>query len=155
MLRACDRRIDGASVDYMSLLSYIVIYSRSVSVELSDQLPISTIERWLRTRDPPTHRRPRAPQRAAGKGLFPTDSDTHILDRLNAIYKYRYVVVTVFLLVLLAVAVRTFTTTPMYRATTSVLIEDERAASVAGFNSATSSDYLPTRNRITRRSFVS
>ena len=80
-------------------------------------------------------------QRAAGKGLFPTDSDTHLLDRLNAIYKYRYVVVTVFLLVLLAVAVRTFTTTPMFRATTSVLIEDERAASVAGFNSGTSAEY--------------
>jgi capsular exopolysaccharide synthesis family protein len=84
----------------------------------------------------------KAPQRATAKGLFPTDSDTHILDRLNAIYKYRYVVVTVFLLVLLAVAVRTFTTTPMYRATTSVLIEDERAATVAGFNSATSTEYI-------------
>ena len=84
----------------------------------------------------------KAPQRTVGKGLFPTDSDTHILDRLNAIYKYRYVVVTVFLLVLLAVAVRTFTTTPMYRATTSVLIEDERAAAVAGFNSATSTEYI-------------
>src|SRR5215208_8333242 len=89
---------------------------------------------------PPPQAKP--PQRAAAKGLFPTDSDTHILDRLNAIYKYRYVVVTVFLLVLLAVAVRTFTTTPMYRATTSVLIEDERAATVAGFNSATSNEYI-------------
>ena len=29
----------------------------------------------------------KAPQRASAKGLFPTDSDTHILDRLNAIYK--------------------------------------------------------------------
>jgi succinoglycan biosynthesis transport protein ExoP len=84
----------------------------------------------------------KAPQRAVGKGLFPTDSDTHILDRLNAIYKYRYVVVTVFLLVLIAVAVRTFTTTPMYRATTSVLIEDERSASVAGFNTATNNEYI-------------
>jgi succinoglycan biosynthesis transport protein ExoP len=84
----------------------------------------------------------KAPSRAAGKGLFPTDSDTHLLDRLNAIYKYRYVAVTVFLLVLLAVGVRTFTTTPMYRATTSVLIEDERAASVAGFNTATSTEYI-------------
>src|SRR5687768_12567172 len=84
----------------------------------------------------------KAPQRAVAKGLFPTDSDTHILDRLNAIYKYRYVAVTVFLLVLLAVAVRTFTTTPMYRATTSVLIEDERSASVAGFNTATNNEYI-------------
>ena len=78
----------------------------------------------------------------SGRVCFPTDSDTHLLDRLNAIYKYRYVVVTVFLLVLLAVAVRTFTTTPMFRATTSVLIEDERAASVAGFNSATNNEYV-------------
>src|ERR687897_507373 len=94
------------------------------------------------TERPPTPPPAKAPQRAAGKGLFPTDSDTHLLDRLNAIYKYRYVVLTVFLLVLLAVAVRTFTTTPMYRATTSVLIEDERAASVAGFNSTTSTEYI-------------
>lgn len=93
------------------------------------------------TEKPATSAPARAPQRAVGKGLFPTDSDTHLLDRVNAIYKYRYVVLTVFLLVLLAVAVRTFTTTPMYRATTTVLIEDERAASVAGFNSATSAEY--------------
>src|SRR4029450_10972503 len=84
----------------------------------------------------------KAPQRAVAKTLFPTDSDTHLLDRVNAIYKYRYVVLTVFLLVLLAVAVRTFTTTPMYRSTTSLLIEDERAASVAGFNSQTSAEYV-------------
>ena len=90
----------------------------------------------------PVSQAPKAPQRGAGKGLFPTDSDTHLLDRLNAIYKYRYVAATVFVLVLLAVGVRTFTTTPMYRATTSVLIEDERAASVAGFNSATSTEYI-------------
>ena len=43
--------------------------------------------------------RPPAPQlrgsigsAAAKQGLFPADSDTHLLDRLNAIYKYRYVV---------------------------------------------------------------
>ena len=75
------------------------------------------------------------------KGLFPVDSDTHLLDRLNAIYKYRYVVITVFLLVMVGVVVRTFTTTPMYRATTSVLIEDERGASVAGFNAASGAEY--------------
>ncbi len=74
---------------------------------------------------------------SASKSLFPVDSDTHLLDRLNAIYKYRYVVITIFLLVMLGVAMRTYTTTPMYRATTSVLIEDDRAATVAGFNAAT------------------
>src|SRR4026209_2283400 len=83
----------------------------------------------------------KAPHRAMAKGLFPTDSDTHLLDRLNAVYKYRYVVVTVFLLVIIGVIVRTYTTTPMYRATTTVLVEDERGASVAGFNNQTGADY--------------
>ncbi|HKY23485.1 MAG TPA: polysaccharide biosynthesis tyrosine autokinase [Vicinamibacterales bacterium] len=69
-----------------------------------------------------------------------TDADTHLLDRLNALYKYRYVIVTIFLLVMLGAIVRTYTTTPMFRATTTVLIEDDRAATVAGFN-ATTSDF--------------
>src|SRR6266516_2708893 len=79
---------------------------------------------------------------AAAKSLFPVDSDTHLLDRLNAIYKYRHVVVTVFALVILGVIVRTYTTTPMYRATTTLLVEDERGASVAGFNSQTGAEYV-------------
>src|SRR5438034_6699204 len=72
----------------------------------------------------------------AAKALFPIDNDTHVLDRLNAIYKYRSLAITVFSLVMLAALVRTYTTTPMYRATTSVLIEDEHGGSVAGFNAA-------------------
>src|SRR5205823_9907371 len=83
----------------------------------------------------------RPPQSGGGaKTLFPIDSDTHVLDRLNAIYKYRSLAITVFLLVMLAVLVRTYTTTPMYRATTSVLIEDEHGGSVAGFNAAAGND---------------
>jgi len=78
---------------------------------------------------------------AAMRGLFSGDADTHLLDRLNAIYKHRYLVASVFALVFLGVVIRTFTTTPMYRATTSVLIEDERGASVAGFNAASGAEY--------------
>jgi succinoglycan biosynthesis transport protein ExoP len=78
----------------------------------------------------------------APKNLFPVDSDTHLLDRLNAIYKYRYVVISVFTLVLIGVIVRTYTTTPMYRATTTLLIEDERGASVAGFNAQSGAEYI-------------
>src|SRR5438128_1235267 len=84
------------------------------------------------------------PPRPAGgspKGLFAPDSETHLLDRLNAIYKYRYVVGTVFLLVLFGTLIRTFTTTPMYRATTTLLVEDEHTGSVAGFNTATANEY--------------
>ncbi|HET9467162.1 MAG TPA: polysaccharide biosynthesis tyrosine autokinase, partial [Vicinamibacterales bacterium] len=52
------------------------------------------------------------------------------------LYKYRYVIVTIFVLVMVAVTIRTYTTTSLYRATTSVLIEDDRAAAVAGFNTS-------------------
>ena len=38
----------------------------------------------------------------AAKALFPIDNDTHVLDRLNAIYKYRSLAITVFSLVMLA-----------------------------------------------------
>ena len=85
--------------------------------------------------------RQQATSAAAKHGLFPAESDTHLLDRLNAIYKYRYVAGTIFLLVLLGVTIRTYTTTPMYRATTSVLIEEDRTATVAGFNTQTPNDY--------------
>ncbi len=88
---------------------------------------------------PPASSSPRPS--AVKHGLFPTDSDTHLLDRLNAIYKYRYVAVTVFLLVMLGVTIRTYTTTPLYRATTSVLIEEDRTANVAGFNTQAPTDY--------------
>ncbi len=84
-------------------------------------------------------RRPAAGS-AAARSLFPTDTDTHLLDRLNAISKYRFLAATIFSFVMLGSIVQVYTTTPMYRATTSVLIEDERAASVAGFN-ASNPDY--------------
>jgi capsular exopolysaccharide synthesis family protein len=80
------------------------------------------------------------PRAAASKGLFPIDSDTHLLDRLNAVYKYRHLLVTVFLVVMLGAIVRTYTTTPMYRATASLLIEEERGSAVTGFT--TGNEYL-------------
>ncbi len=90
----------------------------------------------------PSQRPPASPRPSAAKhGLFPADSDTHLLDRVNAIYKYRYVAITVFLLVLLGITIRTYTTTPLYRATTSVLIEEDRTANVAGFNTQAPTDY--------------
>jgi capsular exopolysaccharide synthesis family protein len=90
-------------------------------------------------RPPPPTTRPHS--HASKHSLFPTDSDTHLLDRINAIYKYRYVAVTVFVLVMLGITIRTYTTTPMYRATTSVLIEEDRTANVAGFNTQAPTDF--------------
>jgi capsular exopolysaccharide synthesis family protein len=85
--------------------------------------------------------RPPAANSPASRPLFPVDSDAHLLDRFNALYKYRFTAITVFLLVMLGVIIRVYTTIPMYRATTSLLIDDERAAAVAGFNTTSSSDY--------------
>lgn len=57
----------------------------------------------------------------------------HLLDRLNVIYKHRRVAASVFLLVVLASLLRTYTTTPLYRAQARLLIDlqDERTAAVA------------------------
>ena len=38
---------------------------------------------------------------APARGPFPADADAHVLDRLNALYKYRLLMLTVFVLVLL------------------------------------------------------
>src|SRR5438874_1767012 len=85
--------------------------------------------------------RPPTASSAASRPLFPADSETHLLDRFNALYKYRFTAITVFLLVMLGVIIRVYTTIPMYRATTSLLIDDERAAAVAGFNTTSTNDY--------------
>ncbi|MCM3880909.1 MAG: polysaccharide biosynthesis tyrosine autokinase [Vicinamibacterales bacterium] len=90
----------------------------------------------MESRPKPATGAPARPQSVAPKSLFPADSDAHLLDRLNAIYKHRYLAVAVFLLVMIGVLVRTFTTIPMYRATTSVMIDDDRASNVTGFNTA-------------------
>ena len=66
--------------------------------------PAADIEigQWL----PASIRRPPFPASiCVCEGAVPVDSDTHLLDRLNAVYKYRYIVITVFLLVMLSAVV--------------------------------------------------
>lgn len=55
------------------------------------------------------------------------EGETHLLDRLSVIYRYRKVVVTVIVVVLIAGVVQTMTTTPEYRASARVQIDDERS----------------------------
>jgi capsular exopolysaccharide synthesis family protein len=84
----------------------------------------------------------RATAAAAGGRLpYQGDQDVHILDRIIAIDRYRSLFVTVFLLIVIGALVKTYTTVPTYRATSRVLIQDERAAAVAGFDSAANPDY--------------
>jgi capsular exopolysaccharide synthesis family protein len=56
------------------------------------------------------------------------DHDIHVLDRLNVLYKYRHIAISVLLLVLLGSLLKTYTTTPMYRAQARIEIQDERTA---------------------------
>ena len=63
----------------------------------------------------------------------------HFLDRVNVIYKYRRMAVSIFLLILLGSLLRTYTTTPLYRAQARLMIEmeDNQTAALAGaFNNA-------------------
>ena len=93
---------------------------------------------------PPTVGRPAGAAAAAGR--LSADRDLHLLDRLNVIFKYRYVALSVMALVVLGSLLRTYTTTPLYRAQARLLIEleDERTAVVAGtMNTNTgSNEYL-------------
>ena len=62
------------------------------------------------------------------------DSDTHVLDRLSVIYKYRHAAISLFLLIIVGMLLRTYTTTPLYRAQARLMIdlEDERTVAMAG-----------------------
>jgi len=67
------------------------------------------------------------------RALHAADNDIHLLDRLNVFYKYRHVAISILLLVILGSLLRTYTTTPMYRAQARLLIEieDERTEAVS------------------------
>jgi capsular exopolysaccharide synthesis family protein len=56
---------------------------------------------------------------------------THLLDRLNALFKHRRVAGTAFLLVVTAMMVQTYSTIPIYQTSASLQIDDERSTSVS------------------------
>ncbi len=80
---------------------------------------------------PPAHGSPGA----AGSPPGQRDSDTHILDRLAVLYRYRHVVVGVFILTVLGVVIRGYAKTPVYLAQARILIEDERTTALPGLTS--------------------
>src|SRR5919199_521334 len=59
---------------------------------------------------------------------------THLLDRLNAVFKHRRIAATAFLLVVTAMMVQTYSTIPIYEAWSRVQIQDERTMQVATLN---------------------
>jgi succinoglycan biosynthesis transport protein ExoP len=59
------------------------------------------------------------------------EREIHLRDYLRTIYKRRYTVYTFFIIVFIVVLVGTLSTTPIYRATTSVLIEKSEASNMS------------------------
>ncbi len=64
----------------------------------------------------------------------PAPQPTHVLDRLNALFKHRRLAGTAFLLVVTAMMVQTYSTTPVYEAWSRVQIQDERTTQVGTLN---------------------
>jgi len=86
----------------------------------------------------PSHERAETPRRRPRRINPPrrltTDLGVHLLDRLNVIYRHRFVAAGSFLLIVLLSLLRTYTTTPLYRAQARLMIEmeDERTTAMAG-----------------------
>lgn len=59
------------------------------------------------------------------------EREIHLRDYLRTIYKRRYTVYTFFIIVFTVVLIGTLSTTPIYRATTSVLIEKSEASNMS------------------------
>ena len=74
------------------------------------------------------------PRGSGARPRFPAAYATHLLDRLSVVSKYRYVAVSVLLLIVVGTLLRTFTTTPLYRAQARLMIEKqgEHDAAFAG-----------------------
>ena len=54
----------------------------------------------------------------------------HLFDRLNAVFKHRRIAGAAFAVVVAAMMVQTYSTVPMYRASSRVMINDERTVAV-------------------------
>lgn len=64
----------------------------------------------------------------------PSAQPVHLLDRLNALFKHRRVAGAAFVLVVTAMMIQTYSTIPIYQASSRVLIQDERTTQVAHLN---------------------
>ena len=73
-------------------------------------------------------------RRASLAAFRPTATDTHLLDYFAAAYRYRYFAASVFSVVILIALVQGYTTTPLYRAQSRIIIEveDDQASNLTG-----------------------
>ena len=70
-------------------------------------------------------------------------AEVHVLDRAQAIYRYRYVAAAAFMVVLAGSTLYAYSQTPLYRASVRLLIEleDERSLAVEGVGPTRTIDY--------------
>ena len=80
---------------------------------------------------------------AGARRRVQSDHGAHLLDHLSVISRYRHVAVSVLLLVVLGSLLRTYTTTPLYRAQARLMLEmeDERTTAMGGAISSVSSSF--------------
>ncbi len=62
-------------------------------------------------------------------------ASAHPLDRLAALFRHRKLAATAFMLVVVALMLQTYSTVPLYRTSSQVLIQDERTTAVGNLNS--------------------
>jgi len=65
----------------------------------------------------------------------PATQPVHLLDRLNAVFKHRRLAATAFVVVVTLMMIQTYSTVPIFQASSRVLIQDERTMQVVNLNS--------------------
>ena len=64
----------------------------------------------------------------------PPPQPVHLLDRLNAVFKHRRLAGTSFVVVVTLMMIQTYSTVPIFQASSRVLIQDERTTQVVNLN---------------------
>jgi len=121
------------------------------------QDPRNTLELQLDAGDVPRPAPRPAPSRDAAYSELPASNEPplrrkHFYEYLRVVYKRRWAAVTAFVICAALVAVKTFTTIPVYEATAQVLI-DKESTNVVTFKQAveqnqTTDDYYQTQYRM-------
>ena len=85
---------------------------------------------------------PHAPRHGLGT-LTQRAGEVHVLDRLRALLRYRWIAASVFLVVMVGAGLHTWSETPLYRAGARILIEleDEQSLAFEGVGGTSSTEY--------------
>src|SRR5438874_567565 len=72
---------------------------------------------------------------------YAPENETHLLDRLAVLYRYRRIALAVFVLATAAMMIQGYGATPVYQAKAQIEINDERSTAVPGINNADTQFY--------------